>query len=84
MIPLPEKYTVEFVEIWWDTKIKTIPSLQHNKPDLVIWHKIDKTCFIVDVPVRLDINTTRNYNQKNDNYMLLLTELKKLYPRYTF
>ena len=23
------------------TKIK-IPSLQHNKPDLVIWYKIDK------------------------------------------
>ena len=51
MIPLQEKYTDEFVEIWWDTKIKTIPSLKHNKPDLVIWYKIDKTCFIVDMAV---------------------------------
>ena len=56
----------------------------HNKPDLVIWCKIDKTCFIVDVAVRLDVNGTRNYNQKNDDYVLLLTELKKPYPRYTF
>ena len=40
--------------------------------------------FIVDVAVRLDANTNRNYNQKNDNYVLLLTELKDLYPRYTF
>ena len=84
MIPLQEKHTDEFVEIWWDTQIKTIPSLKHNKPDLVIQYKVDKTCFIVDVAVGLDVNTTRNYNQKNDNYVLLLTELKKLYPRYTF
>ena len=84
MTPLQEKYTDEFVEMWWDTKIKTIPSLQHNKPDLVIWYKIDKTCSIVDVAVGLDVNTTWNYNQKNDNYVLLLFKLKKLYPRYTF
>ena len=43
MISLQEKYADEFVEIWWDTKIKTIPSLQHNKPDLVMRYKIDKT-----------------------------------------
>ena len=46
MIPLQQKYTDEFVEIWWDNKIKTIPWLQHNKPVLVIWYKIGKTCFI--------------------------------------
>ena len=40
--------------------------------------------FVVDVAVGLDVNTTRNYNQKNYNYVLLLTELKKLYPRHTF
>ena len=34
--------------------------------------------------VGLDVNATRNYNQKNDNYVLLLTELKQLYPSYTF
>ena len=58
MMPLQEKYTDEFVEMWWDNKIKTIASLQHNKPDLVIWYKIDKTCSIVDVAVGLDVNTT--------------------------
>ena len=57
--------------------------LQDNKPDLVIWCKIDKTRFNVDVAVGLDANMTRNYNQRNDNYVLLLTELKKLFPRYT-
>ena len=67
MISLQEKYADEFVEIWWDTKIKTIPSLQHNKPDLVMRYKIDKTWFIVEIAVRLDVNTTRNYNQKDDN-----------------
>ena len=65
-----------------NTKIKTIPSIQHNKPDLVIWYNVDKMCFIVGVAVELDVNTNRNYNQKNDNYVLLLTEYKNLYPRY--
>ena len=84
MIPLLQKYTNEFVKIWWDTKIKKMPSLQHNKPDLVIWYKIDKTCFIINIAFGRDVNTTRNYNQKNDNYVLLLSGLKKLYPSYTF
>ena len=46
MKPLQEKYADEFVEIWWDTKLRIIPPLQHNKPDLVIWCKIDKTCLL--------------------------------------
>ena len=46
MIPLQQKYTDEFVEIWWDNKIKTIPWLQQSKPVLVISYKIGKTCFI--------------------------------------
>ena len=41
-------------------------------------------CFIIKVAVGRDVNTTRNCNQKNDNDVLLLTELKKLYPKYTF
>ena len=84
MIALQEKYTDEFVEIGWDTKIKAMPSLQRNKPGLFICYKIDKMCFIVDVAVRLDVNTTKNYHQKNNNYVLPLTELKKPYPRNTF
>ena len=67
MIPLQEKNTDKFVKIWWDTKIKTMPLLQDNKPDLVIWCKIDKTCFNVDIAVGLEANMTRNYNQRNDN-----------------
>ena len=39
--PIPELYSDEQTEIWWDTKIKTLTPVQH-KPDIVMWKKEDK------------------------------------------
>ena len=39
--PIPELYSDEHTEIWWDTKIKTLTPVQH-KPDIVMWKKEDK------------------------------------------
>ena len=38
--PIREFYSNEQIEIWWNTKIKALTPLQHNKPDIVIWKKI--------------------------------------------
>ena len=37
--PITEVYSDDDVEIWWDTKIKTLQKLQHCKPDIVLWKK---------------------------------------------
>ena len=37
--PIREFYANEDIEIWWDTKIKTLMKLEHNKPDIVVWKK---------------------------------------------
>ena len=71
-------------EIWWDRKITTIPPLKHNKPDILYWNKHDNTCFIIDIAVGLDVNITKNVNLKHDNYMQLSSELKRLYPIFSF
>ena len=71
-------------EIWWDTKIKTSPTLEHNKPDIVLWLKKEKKCYIIDIKVGLDVNINKNIDQKHDTHFLLSVELKRLYKDYTF
>ena len=80
---IQEVYSNEDKEIWWDTKIKTSPTREHNKPDIVLWLK-EKKCYIIDIKVRLDININKNIDQKHDTYFLLSVELKRLYKDYMF
>ena len=47
-------------------KIKTLSAVQH-KPDIVMWRKEDKQCFIIDISVGLDENVTKTFVQKRDN-----------------
>ena len=79
-----EIYSEGNKEIWWDKKIATIPPLKHNKPDILYWNKHDNICFIIDIAVGLDVNITKNIKLKHDNYMQLSSELKRLYPNFSF
>ena len=82
--PITEVYTSENTEIWWDTKIKSLIRLQHNKPDIVLWKRDQHKCYIIDVCVCLDVNIDKNIDQKLNNYLPLAAELKRIYPEYTF
>ena len=74
----------ENIELWWDVKISTKPSLAHNKPDLLLWRLDEKRAFVIDVVVGLDVNVEKNYKAKLDNYLPLCVEMKKLYPEFSF
>ena len=84
MKSIQEVYSNDEKEIWWDTKVKTTQTLQHNKPDIVLWLKKEKKCFIIDIIVGLDVNINKNIDLKHDSYFLLAVELKRLYQDYTF
>ena len=30
-------YKDDSIEVRWDTKIKTLKKIQHNRPDIVVW-----------------------------------------------
>ena len=62
----------------------TLNKLAHDKPDIVLWRKDDQKCFIIDISVGLDVNIDKNITKKYDNYLLLSSELKRLYPNYEF
>ena len=65
-------------------KIPTKPTLPHNKPDLLLWRLNEKKAFVIDVVVGLDVNVEKNYKTKQDNYLPLCVELKKLYPDFSY
>ena len=44
------------------------------------WNKTQNKCYIIE----LDTNVGKNINLKYDNYMQLSSELKRLYPSFTF
>ena len=79
-----EFFASEEVNIWWDTKIKTLQRLEHDRPDIVLWKKKESKCFILDICVGLDVNIDRNIKQKLDSYLPLAAELKRLYQNYDY
>ena len=46
--------------------------------------KKDKPCFIIDISVGLDVNVTKNFNQKCDDYLPFAAELKRFYDKLNF
>ena len=82
--PIQEVYTDDNKEIWWDTKIDTLATCKHNKPDIILWKKSEKMCYIIEVRVGLDVNINKNIALKLDSYLPLAAELKRLYNDYSF
>ena len=82
--PITEVYSSNEVEIWWDTKIKTLTKLEHDRPDIVLWKRKESKCYIMDVCVCLDVNIDKNIKHKLDSYLPLAAELKRLYQEYDF
>ena len=74
-----ECYKDDSIEVWWDTKIKTLQKIQHNRPDIVVWKTKEKLCFIMDVSIGLNANVDKNYEFKHSSYLPLAAESKRLY-----
>ena len=72
------------IEVWWDTKVKTLTKCPHDKPDIVLWNITEKKCHVIDICICLDVNIEKNIKLKKDNYLQLIAELKRLYDEYTF
>ena len=81
----PESLTsLGALEIWWDMRVRTLPKVQHNKPDMIIWNRQLKECKIVEVGTPLDVNVAHVESEKFDKYMPLMLGLQRLYPEYRF
>ena len=87
-VQFPNEY--EFIEkhgdyeYWWNVPIRTSTKLAHNKPDILIWNKAEKTCAVVEISCPADMNITKKAKEKLDNYAALLRNLQMLYQGYKF
>ena len=74
----------ESCEIWWDQKVNLPTGVKHNKPDIILWNKEQKTCQIIEISVPSDRNINKKIKEKYDNYYPLIGELQRVYPEYKY
>ena len=72
------------MEYWWDISIKTATKVPNNKPDIVIWDKLNKECSILEFSCPADVNISNNASEKNNVYGILMRNMQILYPDYKF
>jgi hypothetical protein len=77
-------YAAGDVELWWDMKISCVPAVEFNRPDIVVWNKVKKTCQIVEVGTPLDVNVDDAELAKMSKYVPLAVSLKRSYADYQF
>ena len=69
----------ERVKILWDFSIQTDHIVQHNRPDIVIIHKRERRCQIVDIAVPGDKRVELKEREKIEKYTELKREIKKIW-----
>ena len=76
--PLPVMDTPK-VTILWDYPIRTNITLQANRPDIVIKHKQNKACQLIDTIVPSDSNISAKQPEKLIKYKVLEIEIAKMW-----
>ena len=67
------------VTILWDMPIHTDRTIAANRPDIVLKNKKEKTCFLIDMTVPLDINTSVKTTEKLIKYKDLEIEVQRMW-----
>ena len=66
-------------KILWNFPIQTDHSINHNKPDIIIFEKIKKHVFIIDIAIPNDFNIICKHTEKIQKYTNLKFELKQIW-----
>jgi len=64
-------------KVYWDKSIITDKEIAHNKPDILLFDKQEKTAKIIDITIPNDHNIKEARTQKIHKYIDLAHELKK-------
>ena len=75
---------VNGAEVWWDRQVTTLTKIPHNKPDIIIWDGTNNECKIIDICVPLDTNLELRDTTKRNNYVELVDQLQRIYPKYKY
>ena len=67
------------VKLLWDFPIQTDHHIDHNKPDIVIYEKKKRDCWIIDVACPFDTRVEEKEQEKLTKYQDLRREINKLW-----
>ena len=66
-------------EVWWDRSVETPKKLDHNKPDVVLIDRVNKSWIVIDFSVPIDQNVVSKEEEKISHYSNLCSEIRKLH-----
>ena len=69
----------ETVTILGNIPVITDREIKNNRPDIIIKHKLEKTCLFIDFTVPFDKNVLRKEQEKFDKYRDLKMECEKMW-----
>ncbi|XP_044757798.1 uncharacterized protein LOC123315955 [Coccinella septempunctata] len=69
----------ENTKIYWDLTVVTDLGIEHNRPDMVVWNKVNETALIIDFAVPLDNNLSKAYGEMVAKYEALARQMKDLW-----
>ena len=77
---IPEKIIEnENIKILYDFTIRTDKKIQHNRPDLVIFNKLNNSTIIADIACPMDHNTKEKEKEKVEKYQELKEEIERIW-----
>ena len=69
----------ESVRILWDFNIQTDHYIEHRRPDILVFEKDSRRCFIIDIASPGDKRVVEKEQEKIEHYSDLKRELKKIW-----
>ncbi|XP_044751720.1 uncharacterized protein LOC123311715 [Coccinella septempunctata] len=69
----------ENFKLYWDMTVITDIGMEHNRPDVVVWNKMEKTVVILDFAVPLDCNLKKSYGEKINKYEALSRQMRDMW-----
>ena len=63
----------------WDFPIQTDYRLEHNRPDIVLENKKDRSCLLIDIACPFDTRIDRKEKEKIEVYQDLKREIKRMW-----
>ena len=67
------------MKILWDFSIQTEQKIEHNRPDITIFDKKEKQCYVIDVACPFDTRIQKKEKEKVDAYTDLKYEILKVW-----
>ena len=64
--------------IYWDRTVRTDREAIHNRPDIIVFNKLNKTAQLIDVALPSTHNVKSTYEKKKRKYVEVSKEIRKI------